>query len=138
MSLWQDIEVLQKTKAQLEEQYNSLNDKAKNLAQTLEQAMKLVEQTLGTQEERVNKLENQLKDKDEVISKLEARIAGLEQMLKRPGKEETVTEEPIKEVTVEEPEQPTEMTVQTVADGIEQQTEEVQIERQEKKRKRWM
>jgi predicted nucleic acid-binding Zn-ribbon protein len=126
-------------KTELEGQLNSLNDKAKTLAHALEQMMKLVEQTLGTQEERLHKLEAQLKEKSEAVSKLESRIAGLEQTLKRPAKVETVREEPINQVTVEEePEkQPMEVTVQTVASDAQPQTEEME-ERQDKKRKRWM
>lgn len=120
---------------------NSLNDKAKTLAHALEQMMKLIEQTLGTQEERVHKLEAQLKEKSEAVSKLESRIAGLEQILQRPAKEETVREEPIKEETAkEEPEkQPMEVTVQTVASGTQPQTEEIEErQKEDKKRKRFL
>lgn len=141
MSLWHDIEALQKTKTELEAQLNSLNDKAKNLAQSLEQAMKLVDQTLGTQEERVHKLETQLKEKDEAVDKLESKIAGLIQMLKRPAMEETLREEPIKQDTVTEEtvEQPIETPVQTVDSGDQTQIEETEERRKDdRKRRRWM
>jgi uncharacterized coiled-coil protein SlyX len=104
--LWQELEVLQKKKLELDGQILSLGEKEK----TLEERMKVIEEGLGLQEERVQKLEVQLKDKHEAMSKLDSRIAGLEKILKKPAKEpvkEPVKEEPVK-VLVTAPEMKTE------------------------------
>ena len=119
LSLWQELEVLQKKKSELDGQLLSLGKKEK----TLEERMKIVEEGLGLQEMRAHKLEVQLKDKHEEIGNLESRIAGMEKILKNPVKEpveqEPIEQEPVKEPTREELEkQPTEMTVQTIARAL--------------------
>jgi hypothetical protein len=98
LSLWQELEVLQKKKSELDGQLLSLGKKEK----TLEERMKIVEEGLGLQEMRAHKLEVQLKDKHEEIGNLESRIAGMEKILKKPVKE-PVEEEPIKEEPLKEP-----------------------------------
>jgi uncharacterized coiled-coil protein SlyX len=144
MSLWQDLEGLQRKKTELDSQFHSFVEQVK----TLEERMKVVDVGLGIQEDRLHKLEGQLKDKHEAMSKLESRVTGLEKTLKRPMKE-PVKEEPLKETATveipakeepvkEEPEkQPVLVTVEAATSGSQQQqTEEKQ--REEKKRKNWI
>lgn len=153
LSLWQDLETLQKRRTELEAQLNSSSDRAK----TLEETLKAVEAELGVQEERVRRLEEQLKDRHEAMNKLESRIVGLEKILKKPNeepvkettKEEPVIEEPTMEETaseelsndqfkVEPEEQPVEATVETAAGGSAQpQTEEIE-QKESKRRRRWL
>jgi hypothetical protein len=103
LSLWQELEGLQKKKAEFEGQFNSFGEKAK----TMEERMKVIQEGLGLQEERVRKLEVQLKDKHDAMNKLESKIAGLEKILKKPVKE-PAKEEPVKELPKEIPETKTE------------------------------
>jgi uncharacterized protein YhaN len=140
LSLWQNLDTLQKRKTELEEQLNSLNEKAKGLAHALEQMMKIVEQTLENQEGRLHKLEEQIKEKSEAVSKLESSIVELEQTLTRTMGMEPVGEEPsAEEISVEPETQPVEVAVQTTAsDNLPEQDQEPENrQREERKRRRW-
>ncbi len=83
MSLWQEIEGLQKRKAELDSQFQSIEVHLKAL------------------EARLKIMEEQLKDRNEAINNLESQIAELEKTMKKPAKEELIIEnyaqEPIAE-----------------------------------------
>jgi len=138
LSLWQDIEGLQKKKKELDGQLHSIDEKQK----ILEEKMKAIEKGIGIQEERTNKLDAQLNEKQETLGKLESKIAEMELILKNPRKElveeEPVKEEPLEEPAVEEPEnQLMEVTVEASAgDSQEQQT--VETREKPRKSKRWL
>ena len=130
MSLWQELESLQKKKAELDSQFHSFVEQVK----TFEGSLKVIDGGLGIQEERVHKLEVQLKDKHEAVNKLESRVAELEKTLKKPMKEPS-KEELVKEETEK---QPIEVTVQgsrwfstvgAVANGSQQQTEVIKCKK---------
>ena len=72
LTLWHEIEDLQKKKAELEFQLRSLEEKEK----TLEERARLLEEKLAIKE-----LEQKLRIKTESIEKLEFRISELEQRL---------------------------------------------------------
>jgi|GEM_PF-1499027 predicted RNase H-like nuclease (RuvC/YqgF family) len=72
LTLWHEIEDLQKKKAELEFQLRSLEEKEK----TLEERARLLEEKLAIKE-----LEQKLRIKTESIEKLESRIGELEQRL---------------------------------------------------------
>lgn len=76
LTLWHEIEDLQKKKAELEFQLRSLGEKEKSL----EEKARLLEEKLAIKE-----LEQKLKLKTESIEKLEARINDLEQRLSASG-----------------------------------------------------
>lgn len=75
LTLWHEIEDLQKKKAELEYQLRSLEEKER----TLEERARLLEEKLAIKE-----LEQRLRIKTESIEKLEARINDLEQRLGAP------------------------------------------------------
>jgi len=141
LSLWQDLENLQKKKVELENQLLSIGEKERTVLQIL----RTIDEELGIKEERAQKLEVQLKERQEAIVNLESRIAGLENILKNPLKEqvrtELVKEEPLEESVEEETDvdQPVEVTVQTTdGDNICQQIEETKVHRKrEKSRYYW-
>ena len=137
MSLWQELEELQRKKAEVQGQIHSFGEQVS----ALEERMKTIEGGLGIQEERMHTLETLLKDKHEAISKLESKATGLEKILKKPAKEEPIKEESIVEASAKEEtaEQPMEVTVQAATGGSQRQTEEPQEKQKgEKKRKRWL
>ncbi|MEM3617081.1 MAG: hypothetical protein QXJ31_04125 [Candidatus Bathyarchaeia archaeon] len=72
LTLWHEIEDLQKKKAELEFQLHSLEEKEK----TLEERARLLEEKLAIKE-----LEQRVRIKTESIEKLESRINELEQRL---------------------------------------------------------
>jgi chromosome segregation ATPase len=160
LSLWQELEGLQKKKAELDGVFHSFAEQVK----TVEERMKAIDGGLGIQEERMRKLEVQLKDKHEALSKLESKVEELEKILKRSlGEPVTEEEQPIgmtlqaatngsQQQTEEPEEQPIGMTLQAATNGSQQQTEEPEektkkiaeirelLEKQnkEKKRKHWL
>jgi len=98
LSLWQELESLQRKKAELDDQLLPVVEKEQN---SLEMIVIIME-GMEIQEEHMRELEVQLNDKHEAVSKLESRIAELERTLKKPVKE-PAREEPEKqliEVTV--------------------------------------
>ena len=121
MSLWQELESLQRKKAELDDQLLPVVEKEQN---SLEMIVIIME-GMEIQEEHMRELEVQLNDKHEAVSKLESKIVELEKTLKKPVKEpveqEPVMQEPIEQELVKEPtmeeleKQPMEMTVQTAA-----------------------
>jgi hypothetical protein len=141
LSLWQNLEGLQKKKAELENQLLAIGEKERAVIQVL----RTIDEDLGIKEERAHKLEVQLKERQEAIVNLESRIAGMELILKNPLKEqvntELVKEEPLEESAEEETdgEQPVEVTVQTTdSDDICQQIEETKThKKREKARYYW-
>jgi chromosome segregation ATPase len=72
LTLWHEIEDLQKKKAELEFQLRSIEEKEK----TLEERARLLEEKLAIQQ-----LEEKLKTKTEAVEKLETKINELEQKL---------------------------------------------------------
>jgi predicted RNase H-like nuclease (RuvC/YqgF family) len=72
LTLWHEIEDLQKKKAELEFQLHSIEEKEK----TLEERARLLEEKLAIQQ-----LEEKLKTKTEVVEKLETKVNELEQRL---------------------------------------------------------
>ena len=104
MSLWQELESLQKKKAELDDQLLSVAEKEQYF---LGKLTNIVEK-IKNQKEHIRELEIQLNDKYDAVSKLESRIAELEKSLKRP----------VKEPAMEESEkQPIEMTIPAVSHG---------------------
>ncbi len=101
MSLWQELESLQKKKAELEGQLHSFETHIKGL----EERMRVIEEGFGLQEEHGRKLDVQLKERNESMNKLDNRLAGLEKILKKPAKE-PVKEEAAKEEIAKEPAKP--------------------------------
>jgi predicted RNase H-like nuclease (RuvC/YqgF family) len=84
LTLWNEIEDLQKKKAELEFQLHSIEEKEK----TLEEKARLLEEKLAIQQ-----LEQKLKIKTETVEKLESRINELEQNL-NPSPTLTAVPEP--------------------------------------------
>jgi len=80
LSLWHELENLQKKKADLEDQLISLEERSK-----------ILEQKLKDQEERVHVLIDQLKSKTQVVEKLESTIIELEKKLKKPEREPEIS-----------------------------------------------
>lgn len=85
LSLWHEIEDLQKKKAELEFQLHSVEEKEK----TLEERARLLEEKLAIQQ-----LEEKLKIKAESVEKLESRINELEQKLNSSSPTVVATTEP--------------------------------------------
>ena len=77
MSLWQDIENLQKKKAELEDQLIAFEERAK-----------ILEQQLRNQAERMQTLAGQLKILNEAMDKLESAAVELDRKIKRPEKQQ--------------------------------------------------
>lgn len=127
MSLWQEFDLLQKKKAELDNQLLSVSEKEK----VLENRLKIIE--AHAQEEMVeniHKLEAQLKEKYEAIGNLESKITQIEKILKKPVKElidkEPVKEEPLKEPAKEKQEkQPVEVTTQAAANDSQPQAKKI-------------
>jgi len=98
LNLWQELEDLQRKKAELDYQLLPVVEKEQN---SLEMIVIIME-GMEILEEHIRELEVQLNDKHEAVSRLESRIAELERILKEPVKE-PAREEPEKqliEVTV--------------------------------------
>lgn len=76
MSLWNELDTIQKKKTDLESQLISLEERSKAL-----------EQKLKEQEEHMNRLMEQFKNNSEAIGKLEFTITDLERRLKKPEAE---------------------------------------------------
>jgi len=94
LSLWQELDGLQKKKAELDGQLASISDREK----AIEERLRTVEDEVKNKEDRVHTLEVQLKERDETVSDLESRIADMENMLKKPQPvKEPVDKEPAKE-----------------------------------------
>ena len=73
MSLWNELDTIQKKKTDLEFQLTSLEERSK-----------ILEQKLKDQEEHANRLMEQLKSNGDVIGRLESTITDLERRLKKP------------------------------------------------------
>ncbi len=80
LSLWSELENLQKKKTELECGLISLEERSK-----------ILEQKLKESEGRVNTLMELLKTKNEVAERLETTIVDLERKLKKPEKESEKT-----------------------------------------------
>jgi len=76
LSLWQDIENLQKKKAELEDQLVSFEERSK-----------ILEQQLRNQAERMQKLAEQLKILNDAMDKLESAAMEIDRKIKRPEKQ---------------------------------------------------
>jgi len=76
LSLWHDIENLQKKKAELEDQLVSLEERSK-----------ILEQQLKNQAERMQTLAEQLKILNDAMDKLESTAIELDKKLRRPEKQ---------------------------------------------------
>jgi chromosome segregation ATPase len=76
LSLWSDVENLQKKKAELEDQLVSLEERSK-----------ILEQQLKNHEERMQMLTEQFKVLNEAMEKLESAVIDLVKKLKKPEKE---------------------------------------------------
>jgi len=82
LSLWQDIENLQKKKAELEDQLISFEERSK-----------ILEQQLRNQAERMQKLAEQLKILNDAMDKLESAAIELDRRIKRPEKQQEMQPE---------------------------------------------
>ena len=90
MSLWHEIEDLQKKKAELEFQLHSIEEKEKTLAERA----RMLEEKLA-----IHELEEHLKIKNETVEKLESRVRDLERRLKEPETSAIVNEPETKQNT---------------------------------------
>ena len=80
MSLWSELENLQKKKTELECELISLEERSK-----------ILEQKLKDHESRVKTLMEQLNTKNDAAERLESTIVDLERKLKKPEKESEKT-----------------------------------------------
>ena len=83
LSLWQELESLQKKRTELDDQLLSVVEKEQNFLER----MTIIIEGIEIQGEHMRELELQLKDKYEAVSRLESRIVELEKTLKKPEKE---------------------------------------------------
>lgn len=76
MSLWSELDSIQRKKTDLECQLTSLEERSKTL-----------EQKINEQAEHVDRLMEQLKSNGEIIGKLESAVMDLERRLRKPEME---------------------------------------------------